>query len=94
MTAVLGGAFPHAFQPESCLPRKTRVIGIKSFFSGLKRTMGSPLTSSKPSQLLAEAAFKVLAIIPHVARDTEVFQKCGRATGRPKLMPLPGPPVW
>jgi Transposase DDE domain len=34
---------------------------VESFFSGLKRTMGSALTSRKPSQLLAEAAFKVLA---------------------------------
>lgn len=34
---------------------------VESFFSGLKRTMGSTLTSRKPSQLLAEAAFKVLA---------------------------------
>jgi hypothetical protein len=33
---------------------------VESFFSGLKRTMGSTLTSRKPSQLLAEAAFKVL----------------------------------
>jgi hypothetical protein len=34
---------------------------VEAFFSGLKRTMGSTLTSRKPSQLLAEAAFKVLA---------------------------------
>jgi hypothetical protein len=34
---------------------------VESFFSGLKRTMGSMLTSRKPSQLLAEAAFRVLA---------------------------------
>jgi spore coat protein U-like protein len=34
---------------------------VESFFSALKRTMGSTLTSRKPSQLLAEAAFKVLA---------------------------------
>jgi len=34
---------------------------VESFFSGLKRTMGSTLTARKPSQLLAEAAFKVLA---------------------------------
>jgi len=36
---------------------------VASFFSGLKRTMGSTLTSRKPSQLLAEAAFKVLAYL-------------------------------
>jgi len=34
---------------------------VESFFSGLKRTMGSMLTSRKPTQLLAEAAFRVLA---------------------------------
>ena len=34
---------------------------VESFFSGLKRTMDSTLTARKPSQLLAEAAFKVLA---------------------------------
>jgi Transposase DDE domain len=34
---------------------------VESFFSGLKRTMGSMLNSRKPKQLLAEAAFKVLA---------------------------------
>lgn len=34
---------------------------VESFFSGLKRTMGSMLDSRKPQQLLAEAAFKVLA---------------------------------
>jgi hypothetical protein len=34
---------------------------VESFFSGLKRTMGSMLTSRTPNQLLAEAAFRVLA---------------------------------
>ena len=34
---------------------------VESFFSALKRTMGSTLTSRKPKQLLAEAAFRVLA---------------------------------
>lgn len=34
---------------------------VESFFSGLKRTMGSMLTSRKPNQLLAEAALRVLA---------------------------------
>jgi len=34
---------------------------VETFFSGLKRTMGSTLTSRTPAQLLAEAAFKVLA---------------------------------
>ena len=34
---------------------------VETFFSGLKRTMGSMLTSRRPSQLLKEAAFRVLA---------------------------------
>lgn len=34
---------------------------VECFFSGLKRTMGSMLNSRKSKQLLAEAAFRVLA---------------------------------
>jgi hypothetical protein len=34
---------------------------VESFFSGLKRTMGSMLNSRRPDQLLKEAAFRVLA---------------------------------
>lgn len=34
---------------------------VETFFSGLKRTMGSMLNSRKPDQLLAEAAFRMLA---------------------------------
>jgi hypothetical protein len=34
---------------------------VESFFSGLKRTMGSALSARKPHQMIAEAAFKVLA---------------------------------
>jgi hypothetical protein len=34
---------------------------VETFFSGLKRTMGSMLTSRQPNQLLKEAAFRVLA---------------------------------
>jgi hypothetical protein len=34
---------------------------VETFFSGLKRTMGSMLTSRHPNQLLKEAAFRVLA---------------------------------
>jgi hypothetical protein len=34
---------------------------VETFFSGLKRTTGSMLTSRKPNQLLKEAAFRVLA---------------------------------
>ncbi len=48
---------------ESYLARKGYGArwAVEAFFSGLKRTMGSTLTSRKPGQLLAEAAFKVLA---------------------------------
>lgn len=35
--------------------------GVESFFSALKRTMGSALSARKPKQMIAEAAFKVLA---------------------------------
>lgn len=34
---------------------------VESFFSGLKRTMGAALSARRPSQMLAEAALKVLA---------------------------------
>jgi hypothetical protein len=34
---------------------------VESFFSALKRTMGSALSARKPQQMVAEAAFKVLA---------------------------------
>ena len=34
---------------------------VESFFSGLKRTMGAALNSRRPDQMLAEAAFRVLA---------------------------------
>jgi hypothetical protein len=34
---------------------------VETFFSGLKRTMGSMLSARRPDQLLAEAAFRVLA---------------------------------
>ena len=34
---------------------------VESFFSGLKRTMGDALAARRPQQMLAEAAFKVLA---------------------------------
>jgi hypothetical protein len=34
---------------------------VETFFSALKRTMGSMLTSRRPDQLLKEAAFRVLA---------------------------------
>jgi hypothetical protein len=34
---------------------------VETFFSGLKRTMGAALSSRRPDQMLAEAAFRVLA---------------------------------
>jgi hypothetical protein len=48
---------------EKYLTRKGygRRWAVESFFSALKRTMGSMLNARKPQQLLAEAAFKVLA---------------------------------
>lgn len=48
---------------EQYLQRKSygRRWAVEAFFSGLKRTMGSMLTARRPAQLLAEAAFRVLA---------------------------------
>ena len=56
------GIWRSAMSPKY-LERKRygRRWAVESFFSGLKRTMGSMLNSRKPQQLLAEAAFKVLA---------------------------------
>ena len=34
---------------------------LETFFSGLKRTMGSMLNSRRPDQLLKEAAFRMFA---------------------------------
>lgn len=36
---------------------------VESFFSGLKRTMGSALRARRPDQMLAEASFRVLAYV-------------------------------
>ena len=57
------GGFWRSRMSEQFLERKGYGArwAVETFFSGLKRTMGSTLTSRKPSQLLAEAAFKVLA---------------------------------
>lgn len=44
-----------------CKMQYGRRWAVETFFSGLKRTMGSMLTSRKPDQLLKEAAFRVLA---------------------------------
>ena len=39
----------------------TRRWSVESFFSALKRTIGSSLSARRPDQMLAEAALKVLA---------------------------------
>jgi hypothetical protein len=59
---LLGGLW-RSGMTESYLKRKRygQRWAVETFFSGLKRTMGSTLTSRTPKQLLAEAAFKVLA---------------------------------
>lgn len=36
---------------------------VESFFSGLKRTMGSALSARRPDQMLAEASLRVLAYV-------------------------------
>lgn len=58
----LGGLW-RSGMTEKYLKRKGygRRWAVESFFSGLKRTMGATLSSRSPKQLLAEAAFKVLA---------------------------------
>jgi len=59
---------------------------VESFFSGLKRTMGSMLTSRTPNQLLAEAAFRVLAYTSAVRPISYLMNVFNRArwllTGR------------
>ncbi len=57
------GGFWRSQMSEDYLQRKGYGSrwAVESFFSGLKRTMGSTLNARKPAQLLAEAAFKVLA---------------------------------
>jgi hypothetical protein len=57
-----GGKWRASMSPEHL---KERGYGkrwaVESFFSGLKRTMGSALTARKPDQMIAEASFRVLA---------------------------------
>jgi hypothetical protein len=57
------GGFWRSGMSEKYLKRKGygNRWAVETFFSALKRTMGSTLTSRKPKQLLAEAAFRVLA---------------------------------
>lgn len=58
----LGGLW-RSGMTEKYLKRKgySKRWAVETFFSGLKRTMGATLSSRSPEQLLAEAAFKVLA---------------------------------
>jgi hypothetical protein len=57
-----GGKWRSEMSPEYLKQRQYgRRWAVESFFSGLKRTMGSALSARRPAQLLAEAAFRVLA---------------------------------
>ena len=59
---TIGGQWRSQMTPEYLRQaRFGRRWAVESFFSGLKRTMGSSLSARKPNQMLAEAAFKVLA---------------------------------
>lgn len=58
----IGGKWRARMKPEYLKQAGLgRRWAVESFFSGLKRTMGSALSARKPKQMLAEAAFKVLA---------------------------------
>ena len=57
-----GGKWRSLMSPEYLQARRYgQRWAVESFFSGLKRTMGSALSARRPDQLLAEAAFRVLA---------------------------------
>ena len=57
-----GGKWRAQMTPEYLQQRGyTRRWNVESFFSALKRTMGSALSARRPDQMVAEAAFKVLA---------------------------------
>ena len=59
---VRNGKWRALMSPEHLKARQYgRRWAAESFFSGLKRTMGAALTARKASQMLAEAAFRVLA---------------------------------
>jgi hypothetical protein len=56
------GKWRAQMSPEHLKKRQYgRRWAVESFFSGLKRTMGSALSARRPNQMLAEAAFRVLA---------------------------------
>jgi hypothetical protein len=57
-----GGKWRSGMSPEHLKQRQYgRRWAVESFFSGLKRSMGSALSARSPAQLLAETAFRVLA---------------------------------
>lgn len=57
-----GGRWRSGMSPEHLKARGYgRRWAVESFFSGLKRTMGSALHARRTDQLLAEASFRVLA---------------------------------
>ena len=59
---TLGGKWRAQMTPEYLQQQGyTRRWTVESFFSALKRTMGSTLSARRPDQMLAEAALKVLA---------------------------------
>jgi len=58
----IGGKWRSRMTPQSLQKAGFgRRWAVESFFSALKRTMGSALSARKPEQMVAEAAFKVLA---------------------------------
>jgi hypothetical protein len=57
-----GGKWRSQMTPEYIQKQGyTRRWSVESFFSALKRTIGSSLSARRPDQMLAEAALKVLA---------------------------------
>jgi len=57
-----GGQWRAQMSPEYLkAARYNRRWSVESFFSALKRTMGSTLSARRPDQMLAEAALKVVA---------------------------------
>jgi hypothetical protein len=57
-----GGKWRAQMSPEYLKATQySRRWAVESFFSGLKRTMGSALKARRPDQMVAEAALKVIA---------------------------------
>ncbi len=57
-----GGQYRSQMSPEHLAERSYgKRWAVESFFSALKRKMGSTLAARRPNQMLAEAAFKLLA---------------------------------